>query len=153
MNGYLYETHVLTKNLEAAVEFYQKLGMPLAYLLEDRRAAFFWFEKGKEKKQMLGVWEVAEAKWVAKHFAFHITYEEIIGAIDWLKEKEIEPVPDFSMNPIEPLVHCWMPAASVYFKDPDGNSLEYIHVLDGEPKPELGVVYLSEWEKMYRDRL
>jgi lactoylglutathione lyase len=148
MNGYLYETHILTKNLEAAVEFYQKLGMPLAYLLEERRAAFFWFEEGKEKKQMLGVWEVAGDKWVARHFAFHISYEEIMITIDWLKEREIEPVADFGLEPIEPLVHCWMPAASVYFKDPDGNSLEYIHVLEGESKPELGVIYLSEWEEL-----
>ncbi|QOR65115.1 VOC family protein [Cytobacillus suaedae] len=149
MIGYLYETHVLTKNLEAAVKFYQELGMPLAYFLEDRRAAFFWFQKSEEKKQMLGVWEVAEDQWVARHFAFHISYEELIGSIDWLKEKQIEPVASFGLEPNEPLVHCWMPSASVYFTDPDGNSLEYIHVLKGESKPELGVMYLSEWEKMY----
>ncbi len=149
MNGYLYETHVLTKNLEEAVKFYQKLGMPLAYLLEDRRAAFFWFQKSEEKKQMLGVWEVAEDQWVARHFAFHVSYEEILVATEWLKERNIEPVPDFGKEPIEPLVHCWMPSASVYFKDPDGNSLEYIHVLEGESKPELGVIYLSEWENVF----
>ncbi|MBE4910097.1 VOC family protein [Bacillus luteolus] len=149
MNGYLYETHVLTKNLEEAVQFYQKLGMPLAYLLEDRRSAFFWFQEGKEKKQMLGVWEVAEDQWVARHFAFHVSYEEIMGTIDWLKELEIESVPSFGLEPKEPLVLCWMPAASVYFKDPDGNSLEYIHVLDGESKPELGVIHYSEWQRSH----
>ncbi|WP_427036919.1 hypothetical protein [Cytobacillus pseudoceanisediminis] len=39
-----------------------------------------------------------------------------------------------------------MPAASVYFYDPDGHSLEYIAVLEGEARPYLNPTYLSEWE-------
>jgi hypothetical protein len=42
-----------------------------------------------------------------------------------------------------------MPAASVYFDDPDGHSLEYISVLPDAPRPDLsGRVKLSEWRLM-----
>ena len=39
-----------------------------------------------------------------------------------------------------------MPAASVYFDDPDGHSLEYIALLPEAPRPEMAaVVGLAEW--------
>jgi len=38
-----------------------------------------------------------------------------------------------------------MPAASVFFRDPDGHLLEYLAMLDGAPRPDLGVVSWSEW--------
>jgi lactoylglutathione lyase len=34
----------------------------------------------------------------------------------------------------------WMPTAAVYFRDPDGHMVEYIAMLGGRPKPELGIV-------------
>jgi hypothetical protein len=43
------------------------------------------------------------------------------------------------------VVLAWMPAASVYFHDPDGNLLEYITMLDGPARPELGVVRWADW--------
>jgi lactoylglutathione lyase len=40
-----------------------------------------------------------------------------------------------------------MPAASVFFDDPDGNFLEYIAMLDDERQPELGrLLSWSEWQ-------
>ena len=33
----------------------------------------------------------------------------------------------------------WMPAASVYFRDPDGHMLEYLAMLDEEPRRDLGL--------------
>jgi lactoylglutathione lyase len=39
----------------------------------------------------------------------------------------------------------WMPAAAVYFEDPDGHLLEYLAMLDEAPRPEAGVVGWSEW--------
>ena len=46
----------------------------------------------------------------------------------------------------EPVVFSWMPAASVFFDDPDSNLLEYIAMLDDEPQPELGLLLSwSEW--------
>jgi lactoylglutathione lyase len=39
----------------------------------------------------------------------------------------------------------WMPAAAVYFDDPDGHSLEYLAMLDAAPRPELGIAPWAEW--------
>ena len=47
--GTLYETHVHTKNLGAAIEFYTKLGLVLAHTIEERRVAFFWFDKKNKR--------------------------------------------------------------------------------------------------------
>jgi lactoylglutathione lyase len=145
-NMTLFEAHLNTSNLEEAIKFYENLGLEMAYKLDERRVAFFRFGQEKKMSQMLGIWETKEPV-KRKHIAFGVTYEEIRNAIDWLKEKGLEASKGFGLEPVEPLVHTWMPAACVYFLDSDGNSLEFIHVLDGEPQPELGVIYLSEWLK------
>jgi hypothetical protein len=43
-----------------------------------------------------------------------------------------------------------MPAAAVYFNDPDGHQLEFLSVLPGPPQPELGVVVWSRWLGRHR---
>ena len=43
-----------------------------------------------------------------------------------------------------------MPAATVYFRDPDGNLLEYVAMLPDLPKPELGVLPWRMWELIHR---
>jgi lactoylglutathione lyase len=43
------------------------------------------------------------------------------------------------------VVLCWMPAASVYFDDPDGHSLEFIAMLPDRPRPDLGRLSWSDW--------
>jgi catechol 2,3-dioxygenase-like lactoylglutathione lyase family enzyme len=145
-NAELYETHVKTINLKNAVAFYQDIGLELAYLLEDRRAAFFFLGNWKEKEQMLGVWEVPEKDFVRSHFAFKVSREALLNVPVFLEEKGVKVSPSFGLDASEPVVHAWMPAACYYFSDPDGNRLEYLAVIDGEPKPELGVVHLSVWE-------
>jgi lactoylglutathione lyase len=39
----------------------------------------------------------------------------------------------------------WMPAAALYFRDPDDHLLEYLTMLDEDPKLDLGIVSWSEW--------
>jgi hypothetical protein len=39
----------------------------------------------------------------------------------------------------------WMPAAAVYFRDPDGHLIEYLAMLDEPPRPEVGIVSWSDW--------
>lgn len=146
----IYETHVYTKNLHASIEFYQKIGLTLAYTVEDRKVAFFWMGDPCKKEQMLGVWEVPADQWQSSHFAFHISIENMKKAIGWLKERGISPREAFGKKATEPIVHTWMPAASIYFRDFDGNSLEFLTILPHEPKPELGIMYLSEWEKLHQ---
>ncbi|WP_163100854.1 VOC family protein [Peribacillus alkalitolerans] len=146
-NAKLFETHVKTKNLEEAVAFYQNLDLELAHLIEKRRVAFFWLGNSSIKEQMLGVWEVSAEQFVSSHFAFYVSYEELLQVPEYLTKKGINLRPDFGLDTSEPIVHAWMPSASYYFRDPDGNSLEYITALNGEQKPELGSIHLSTWKK------
>jgi len=46
------------------------------------------------------------------------------------------------------MVFAWMPALALYFDDPDGNQLEFIHILKGKCQPELGVLSYKEWQKI-----
>jgi len=45
----------------------------------------------------------------------------------------------------DPVVLAWMPAAAVYFRDPDNNLLEFITMLPDPPRPDLGVLPWSDW--------
>ena len=45
----------------------------------------------------------------------------------------------------EPSVIGWMPSAQLYFRDPDGHSVEFIALLDYPPKPDF-IGSLSEWQ-------
>ncbi|MDX8367935.1 VOC family protein [Cytobacillus sp. IB215665] len=146
--GTLYETHVKTKNLDKAISFYKKLGMDHAYTIEDRRVAFFWFDKNHKKEQMLGVWEVQDDGFHKSHFAFRISYEDMLNAREWLLDHGISPRAAFGLESTEPIVHTWVPNASIYFYDPDGNSLEFLCLLPEKKKVSKDVMYLSEWEQI-----
>ena len=64
-----------------------------------------------------------------------------------LKAKGVQPL-DFFQQPIDqPTVFAWMPAAAVYFHDPDGHLLEYIAPMEGPPQPERGLMTLEEWKE------
>lgn len=45
------------------------------------------------------------------------------------------------------MVLAWMPAASLYFRDPDGNLLEFLSMLPEAPQPQLGVIPWSRWNQ------
>ena len=45
------------------------------------------------------------------------------------------------------MVFAWMPAISIYFNDPDAHSLEFIAMLPGKPRPELGIITYEEWKE------
>jgi len=47
---------------------------------------------------------------------------------------------------IEPSVIGWMPSAQLYFRDPDGHSVEFIALLDDTPDPNF-IGPLSAWQK------
>jgi hypothetical protein len=46
------------------------------------------------------------------------------------------------------MVFAWMPAVSIYFDDPDGHCLEFISILKGKAKPDLGIITYEEWSKL-----
>ncbi|WP_228460262.1 VOC family protein [Cytobacillus dafuensis] len=147
-HSHLYETHINTKDLSKAVEFYQTLGLELAHIIPDRKVAFFWLGDPSEKAQMLGIWEVPDHQFSRSHFALGVTYDELLSVPEFLSNLGIELSASFGLDTSEPIVHTWMPAASYYFADPDGNSLEYITVLDQNSNLELPIMHLSKWEEI-----
>ncbi len=64
-----------------------------------------------------------------------------------LRSAGITPL-DFANNATdEPVVLAWMPAASLYFQDPDGNLLEFLSMLPDGPRPDLGVLGWKHWQQ------
>ena len=143
----LFETHLFVENLETSIDFYKNiLGFEQCYFEEERRAAFFWI--GKPKEAMLGLWEKSKEEIDIRHFAFRCDPEDVLHkSVTFLKERNLKPY-NFLNDGIErPMVFAWMPAVAIYFNDPDGHSLEFIAILDGEPRPGLGVISFEEWVK------
>lgn len=142
----LFEAHLVVANLDASVAFYRDvIRLDLAYATGDGRAAFFWV--GMRGRAMLGIWAAGSApQRITSHVAFAASLDEVLGAPRDLTAMGITPL-DFDGQPTdEAVVICWMPAASVYFRDPDGHLLEYIAMLPDPPRPECGVVSWSSWQ-------
>lgn len=145
----LYETHIHITNLERSVEFYRDvLGLELAHIEAERRAAFFWI--GQTQQQMLGVWERPADQIQREHFAFTTTLAKMCHARQYLLDLGLEPRNFLDTEDGQPQVFGWMPAVALYFRDPDNHSLEFIAVLPDAPRPDLGIVAWAEWEEMHR---
>jgi lactoylglutathione lyase len=142
----LYETHLFVENLETSIDFYtNKLQLQQCYFEQKRRAAFFWI--GKPKEAMLGLWEKPKAEIDIRHFAFRCDKEDILSrSANYLTERNIDPYNFLNDGTKQPMVFAWMPALAIYFKDPDGHELEFISILEGEAKPELGVISYEAWK-------
>jgi lactoylglutathione lyase len=140
----LFETHLTVADLNRSVAFYRDVvGLPVALELPERGAAFHWI--GRPGQAMLGLWSLGSAPMGMRlHIAFDMTLADVRTAPDRLREQGIEPLSFFGEPATEPSVIGWMPAAAIYFRDPDGHMLEYIAMLDGPPKPELGIVPWSQ---------
>ena len=142
----LFETHLTVRDLARSIGFYRDvLGLELAHVLEARRVAFFWI--GRVGGQMLGLWEIGSSPVnLHLHIAFQVALDQVSAAIPALRAAGLRPSDGFGGEDIkEPTVLAWMPAASVYFPDPDGHSLEFISMLPQPARPELGRMTLSAW--------
>ena len=144
----LFEAHLTVQNLDRSIGFYRDtLGLPLAHLIPQRQVAFFWVPS--PDKAMLGLWCVGTAPMHMRlHIAFDTALEDVIASVDRLRAAGLVPLSAEGTPTEEPIVLAWMPAASVYFQDPDGHSLEYIAMLADRPRPELGRVPWSQWRRM-----
>jgi lactoylglutathione lyase len=143
----LFESHLTTSNLERSMKFFgDVLGLELAHVVPERKVALYWI--GGRGKSMLGVWEVGSApQRMSLHVAFTVDLPDMLEAPARLRAASVTPR-DFAGNQTdEPVVLAWMPAASLYFHDPDGNLLEFLAMLPDRPQPEMGVVGWSEWTR------
>jgi lactoylglutathione lyase len=143
----LFEAHLVVTDLDKAIEFYRDVvGLPLAHVTPGRQSAFFWI--GSAHDGMLGLWVGGGPQRMVLHTAFRTSLAQVLAAPRALRAAGITPL-DFDGRPTDqPVVLAWMPAAAVYFLDPDGNLLEYIAMLQQEAHPEHGIVPWSMWELM-----
>jgi lactoylglutathione lyase len=141
----LFETHLTVSDLGRSTAFYRDVvGLPLALELPQRGAAFFWI--GEPGQAMLGLWSLGSAPLgLSLHVALAASLEDILGACDALRANGVTPLSFFATETTEPSVIGWMPAAAVYFRDPDGHLIEYLAMLDEPARPELGIVAWSQW--------
>lgn len=146
----IYEVHLPVEDVERATAFYvEKLGF------ESSRTPGFLFLTDDDRRWMLGLYEAPPRErrhQRERHVSFRVEEAEVDGMVDWLVVRDIEPVHPPSApreGPMEePIVFGWMPAAAVFFEDPDGNLLELIAELSAEPRPDVGYVPLSEWRAL-----
>lgn len=149
ING-LFETHISVTHLERSMQFYgERLGLELGRFEAERRVAFYWL--GKRGEAMLGVWEAVPDKVLRQHFAFRTTLEAMKNAGAYFKGRNLVCRNFFDDQTDKPTVFGWMPAVALYFKDPDGHSLEFIAMLPGEPRPDIGIVSWEAWDRLSAD--
>jgi len=143
----LFETHINVSSLEQSMHFYgTTLDLELGVFDRTRRVAFYWV--GNRGEYMLGLWEIRAVRIPQQHFAFRCEPDDIISrAATYLTNRNLRPYNFLNNGIAQPMVFAWMPAASIYFNDPDNHSLEFIAMLPGMPRPELGVISYEEWKQ------
>ena len=83
------------------------------------------------------------------HVVFRVGLSDLLRARESLRASKGTPL-DFAGNPtMELLVLAWMPAASVYSHDPDGNLFEFLSMLPDSPELKLGVAGWSYWRRRH----
>ena len=141
----LFETHLPVADLDRSVRFYRDVvGLPVALEVPERGAAFHWI--GAPGQAMLGLWSLGSMPMgMSLHVAFEMALDDVLAAPARLREQGVEPLSFFGEPADEPSVIGWMPAAGVYFRDPDRHMLEYLAMLGEPPRPEAGIVPWTEW--------
>ncbi len=145
---YLYETHLPVQRTEASQRFYlDVVGLEFAYRDPTRDIVFLWI--GSNRRSMLGLWgpSTTHGRDFHKcHFAIALSLPELLASGDRLAANGIAYQNFLGDKTSEPSVIGWMPSAQLYFRDPDGHSLEYIALLDDTPDPDF-IGPLSAWQK------
>lgn len=144
----LYETHLFVEDLERSIDFYANtMGLEQCRTNDERRIAFFWI--GKPKQQMLGLWEKPKEDIDIRHYAFQCEPDWILKeSVNFLKKNNLKCWNFLNDGTERPMVFAWMPAIAIYFNDPDGHELEFIGILNGESKPENGILSYEDWKAL-----
>jgi lactoylglutathione lyase len=144
----LFETHLAVADLDRACRFYgETLGLELGVYDQERRVALYWV--GRRGEAMLGLWEKPADQILPQHFAFRASIEDILTrAVPYLRERHLSAHNFLADGTERPMVFGWMPALAIYFRDPDGHSLEFIAMLPDEPRPEVGIVSWDAWQRL-----
>jgi catechol-2,3-dioxygenase len=109
----VYEVAIRVNDLATAEPFYREV---LGLELELRDASRNWvFLRAGGTAGMVVLQEDAEG-WRPQHLALTVEESDLDRAARWLRERGVDVR--------GPIVQAWMPATSLYFEDPDGNSLE-----------------------------
>lgn len=109
----VYEVAVRVKDLARAEAFYRDvLGLEVG--LRDEKRNWLFLRAGGEAGMV--VLQEDKGDWPLQHFAFAVDEADIRRAADLLGERGVDVR--------GPVFQQWMPAASIYFEDPDGHSLE-----------------------------
>ena len=150
----LWETHLTVADVDRSITFYRDVvGLTLAHTIPERHVAFFWI--GQPRQAMLGLWSIHTSPMAMRlHYAFQATLDDVKASVAALTRAGLQPLSGTGRLIEEPEVIPWIPSASVYFRDPDGHSLEFIAMLPGLPRPGMRHMPLSEWNRLLAsDRL
>jgi lactoylglutathione lyase len=147
---HLYETHLPVQSTKASERFYvDVVGLEWAYRDPKRDIVFLWI--GTERRSMLGLWGASTTRgsdFHKCHFAIAVSLPELLASGKRLASMGIECQNFLGDKTIEPSVIGWMPSAQIYFRDPDGHSLEFIALLDDKPDSDF-IGSLSAWGKRH----
>jgi lactoylglutathione lyase len=145
---HLYETHLAVANTENSRAFYEKVvGLEFAYRDPTRDIVFLFI--GGRKGSMLGLWGPSTARGREPHnchFAIAIPFSDLLAVGERLNGLGVSTHNFMGEQTTEPSVIGWMPSAQLYFRDPDGHSLEFIAVLDDPPDPGF-IGPLAAWQR------
>jgi lactoylglutathione lyase len=149
---HLYETHLPVADTKASEIFYSEVvELPFAYRDTTRDIVFLWVDE--KQKGMIGLWGTSTGYGRQNgvlsqcHLAFAVSFEQLQRAIVKLNERGIETSGFGGKPTTEPSVIGWMPSAQIYFRDPDGHSLEFITILPETPNASFMGSY-SDWVRL-----
>src|SRR4051812_20238156 len=136
----LFESHLSVADPQRSLAFYRDVvGLEPAGSFQAIGAEFVWI--GGRGDSMLGLWSRGAAPLsTTGHIAFEASLEDVLAAPARLRELGVTPLDFDGAETAEPSVLGWMPAAAVYFEDPDGHLLEYLAMLSEPPAPDRGIV-------------
>ena len=147
---HLYETHLPVASTERSRQFYVEIvGLEFAYRDPRRDIVFLFIGKGKQS--MLGLWGPSTTYGRDPHpchFALAIPLPELLAVGKRLNDLGVSTSNFAGEETTEPSVIGWMPSAQLYFRDPDGHSLEFITLLNDPPDPGF-IGPLSAWRRAH----